>query len=653
MIDEELYQFATDELNSDRRDTELWNRACALARDDHDEARFLYTNLRVEELLEQKANGEPMPEMPDSVKGAASDAFDLDAAPNAIDSAPLGLGSALNASNDTEETETLSSSNRAFSADSNTDLSEDMILDLQSSNAANTSEDDALPLDHSQLSTESTDENKVSLDPLVFSGFNPDADSPSGAEAATEFELDAAAALNIDHSDTPSQDMDIASLAAQASAHLQGNADSLETTSLEDALDTAGSLDNTAYNTDKLDSIAAETGAFEPMDSSSAANTATPLPYEADLVPESTSLNENELAFLDASIDKGRDDIIDQQREVLHQKDALTEELERQADSFLPEDSTSVVSELDESDLVSNAVDIDSVNTRSANIEAVAETIDTPISSASAAAASDLDDVFSDSNLEQIRAQNNAVVPDFDSEDIDALAQNNPLSDYAGEAAHVVSDSSDAVSTMADDVTDNLSSGVAGTVGGIGGAVAAGGAALASTAVLAKDQGAQISQDFSQPGNLNFDDNNPSLDQAELLSGKGRTYRVYSKGAENNRAVKTGVSWAALFFTLPWLLVKRMPLLAIVYALLWVVLAAGLLITGMQWLDAPKDAQNALAIWPLGFAALAVIGLILLPFFFANRWHASSLESRGYLEIALVRAKGPRRAIDRIMRMAS
>ena len=142
MIDEELYQFATDELNSDRRDTELWNRACALARDDHDEARFLYTNLRVEELLEQKASGEPMPEMPDSVKGAASVAFDLDAAPNAIDSAPLGLGSALNASNDTQETETISSSNRAFSADSNTDLSEDMILDLQSANAANTSEDD-------------------------------------------------------------------------------------------------------------------------------------------------------------------------------------------------------------------------------------------------------------------------------------------------------------------------------------------------------------------------------------------------------------------------------------------------------------------------------------------------------------------------------
>ena len=64
MIDEELYQFASDELNSDRRIKELWNRACALARDDHDEARFLYKNLRVEELLEQQAKGEPMPIIP-------------------------------------------------------------------------------------------------------------------------------------------------------------------------------------------------------------------------------------------------------------------------------------------------------------------------------------------------------------------------------------------------------------------------------------------------------------------------------------------------------------------------------------------------------------------------------------------------------------
>lgn len=51
MIDEELYKIASEELNSDDRKPDVWARACALASDDHDEARFLYTNLRVEEML--------------------------------------------------------------------------------------------------------------------------------------------------------------------------------------------------------------------------------------------------------------------------------------------------------------------------------------------------------------------------------------------------------------------------------------------------------------------------------------------------------------------------------------------------------------------------------------------------------------------------
>lgn len=51
MIDEDLYRRATSELDSDDRRPHIWARACALANDDPDEARYLYTNLRVEELL--------------------------------------------------------------------------------------------------------------------------------------------------------------------------------------------------------------------------------------------------------------------------------------------------------------------------------------------------------------------------------------------------------------------------------------------------------------------------------------------------------------------------------------------------------------------------------------------------------------------------
>jgi len=323
MIDEELYQFATDELNSDRRDSELWNRACALARDDHDEARFLYTNLRVEELLEQKANGEPMPEMPESVKGAASVAFDLDAAPNAVENAPLGLGSvvaseALNG--DAEPEAVVSSSNRAFSASTSSDLSEDLIKELESSNQANASDDDALVPDFEQRAKNELDEANAAQDTLEFPDSVSDTNESSsiaGTETtldmgdnAVNFDLDAAAALNGNESvhdnnpalpedalsdeALPDVDRDIASLAAQASQQLKGSA-TAGNEALEDALDDTVSLDNTPFNTDKLDSIAAETGAFESLDDTSINSIATPLPENA--VPESTSLNESELAF--------------------------------------------------------------------------------------------------------------------------------------------------------------------------------------------------------------------------------------------------------------------------------------------------------------------------------------------------------------------
>lgn len=75
MIDEELYQQAADELNSDRRKPELWERAQRLAGNDHDEARFLYTNLRVEELLsEREKNGPPATEQ---ISGHSSDPLSL------------------------------------------------------------------------------------------------------------------------------------------------------------------------------------------------------------------------------------------------------------------------------------------------------------------------------------------------------------------------------------------------------------------------------------------------------------------------------------------------------------------------------------------------------------------------------------------------
>jgi len=72
MIDEELYQQASDELSSERRQEHIWTRACALSNNDHDEARYLYTNLRVEELIAARESGaNPYPDASTDNQNAA------------------------------------------------------------------------------------------------------------------------------------------------------------------------------------------------------------------------------------------------------------------------------------------------------------------------------------------------------------------------------------------------------------------------------------------------------------------------------------------------------------------------------------------------------------------------------------------------------
>jgi len=85
MIDEDLYQQAADELNSERRRPALWARACALASDDHDEARYLYTNLRVEELIAERALASEAPD------GASANVATSDIASGEIDDITLAL----------------------------------------------------------------------------------------------------------------------------------------------------------------------------------------------------------------------------------------------------------------------------------------------------------------------------------------------------------------------------------------------------------------------------------------------------------------------------------------------------------------------------------------------------------------------------------
>ena len=106
-------------------------------------------------------------------------------------------------------------------------------------------------------------------------------------------------------------------------------------------------------NSDALDGSFVETGVFESMDDTSAIGSAKlqqPNEVLLDDVSGSHSVEaetvsgtdpDNDLAFLDGTLDGSmdleHDNIIDSEIEVVHEKDALTEELERQADTFLPD----------------------------------------------------------------------------------------------------------------------------------------------------------------------------------------------------------------------------------------------------------------------------------------------------------------------------
>ena len=547
MIDEELYQFATEELNSDRRNSELWNRACALAQDDHDEARYLYTNIRVEELLEQHAKGEPLPLMPSLPKKSA---------PVAKTAPPKGLENDLSldfdaSALDNSATDTVSSSNRAFGANFAADDLPSLDNTGEMTDTQYGSSQAELTTGKSAFTDKSTPADLVAKDDLLLST-EPNAEDTTASvrgtaptmdlsESPTDFDIDAVKAMNnedgadakptlsedsrnfLDLDALPSVDPEISSLAASASQ------------TLSDDKAQATSVDDFAADEDAQ--------AFIDKNSNSASTADRPLmdqTLDATANGADSDATGAELKFLDGSSPG-------EHLDTAGQADGLTNGMANDLASDSPNDLPSLDGE------------------------------------------------------EEARARQSALSENLEHEADTWLP------------------------------TDGDSTGTA------------------------HQSHAPVVQDYSAPGAGATHSMGAMGDseQAELMTGPGRLYRVFSRGPDDTRAVRRGMSWTAMFFTLPWLLVKRMPGTAIVYALLWIVAVGGLLISGIHWLDTSTTAPSIAALWPLGFAVLAVIGLIILPLFMANRWHASSLMGRGYEEIATVRAKSHNRAIDRIVQMAA
>ncbi len=171
------------------------------------------------------------------------------------------------------------------------------------------------------------------------------------------------------------------------------------------------------------------------------------------------------------------------------------------------------------------------------------------------------------------------------------------------------------------------------------------GALSANTTIDPNDTHEVVRSDYADANDILQVDGTMDLDD-ELDIG-GRAYIVFSRRGDI-KAVKRGVSWVALFFTFPWLLSKALFGTALVYGCLWVVSLAGLLATASVWLNAGADASLVVKLWTAGFALLAIIGLLYVPFRYGNRWVAEKLQNRGFQLEAAVSADNKREAIDRL-----
>lgn len=132
-----------------------------------------------------------------------------------------------------------------------------------------------------------------------------------------------------------------------------------------------------------------------------------------------------------------------------------------------------------------------------------------------------------------------------------------------------------------------------------------------------------------------------------LKDGRGPKWIIYESHIGSLKAIKRGVSWGALWLTMPWLVVRGLIGTAISYGLVWIACLSGVVITGLAWIDAGPEASLELKATCAAFAFIAVIALVIVPFVRGNRWRERRLIRKGYTKLAKVRARSADEAIGR------
>lgn len=659
MIDEDLYQQAADELNTDKRRPHIWARACALASDDHDEARYLYTNLRVEELIaEREAGGgssapadvavessdgtlalEPLDFDEDSPESVSTPAgMDQNVDPEAV---PLTLNSAVSGTGDEPDLAQSRNFQQSFDA------------------PAEQSDSDANPSADEEQSLDVLAEHDDFLDETIN----------------LTSELDGTAVFELDKSDSP--DLDESGIHTD-SIDVPKSADISAEEELEALLD--GVYDNGAHAATGLDTTeqGAETADFS--DVSGAHDT-----REEDLDWLEKELTASDSTSLSRT-GSNEDSLLPEAELTLRNienTDQLAQELERQADQMPGQHSDVIDMEalptptVDEStaDAMDAAVAPDNdLNTDQAthkdeqsgsaldsifdSIEHEADELNAGNEPDEALSLEDISSIASDQNAEE-----SIGIADVDVHADDAVTTKTRESDHDSmpeildpveSVDHVHPDSLADSDTSDSDEQEALPAAAMVAASGTAAGIAA--SKLGSRESATGESPLQTGSDSAGQSAAHVRADNPEL-PLDLVTAdsRGTTFMVYRRDAKA-RAVSEGVSWPALFLTLPCLLYRQLFGTALVYIVTWLILMSGLLVCSLAWLDASQSASHSASLFikagTIGFAILAIIGLLYLPFRQANRWLANRLEHRGFEAVARIRERSAGKAIARARQAA-
>ena len=610
MIDEDLYQQAADELNSERRRPALWARACALASDDHDEARYLYTNLRVEELIAERALASEAPD------GASANVATSDIASGEIDDITLALEPVSDTPNEADAQDVFDE----YAANRENDLT----LQLSSTpSGVDNSEasDDILDFEAfaSEISSDETSDQSLKPKPP-----EPDADLMEDYVPEQDKYLDD---TYVNQDDTyanegtvgESFDDELARFQAEESSKTPDVAESEKSLEQTDESLTNDEFDSTAHlGLNRADRrYIAENGDVSETQSDSSSE---PDANDAELSPEHNfDLTQANVAVLDANA-RDLDNMLAEVQSNQESTAAPDEEADWldasfEEDDIFNKDDTSLESIIDEPDPLHE------------KFKNQADELD-------------LDDTKPDSEPRLL-------------DGTDESWPNNNLPEEPTEQYREDIGASAGASAGELDVSGELENGVSAEQDNDKSELAAPAAAAATAASTAAASGAFSTPSAAAPVHGETDSIKGADFPLDLTEGrKGSLYSVYRRDT-SAQAVRSGVSWSALFLTLPYLLYRQLFGTAIVYIALWVIAVGGLIISGLAWLDAGDAVTPIVQACTIGFALVAFIGLLYLPFRYANQWRTDKLENRGYELVAITRAQNSGRAVARARRHAA